>query len=48
MSGNTVNVNNANRQNASRIVQLYASFAAGEVAGSGRGSTAFSGFGDHS
>lgn len=49
VSGNTVNVNNANRQNdsADRSAASDSSRGWGQ-SGSGRGSTAFSGFGDHS
>ena len=49
VSGNTVNVNNANRQNASADRSDASASARGwGGSGSGRGSTAFSGFGDHS
>jgi len=49
VSGNTVNVNNANRQNASADrSDASASSRGWGGSGSGRGSTAFSGFGDHS
>ena len=49
VSGNTVNVNNANRQKASadRSDASATSRGWGDK-GSGRGATAFSGFGDHS
>ncbi len=49
MSGNTVNVNNANRQNASADRNNASASSRGwGDSGTGRGSTAFSGFGDHS
>ena len=49
VSGNTVNVNNANRQNASADrSDASASSRGWGGSGSGRGSTAFSGFGNHS
>src|SRR5271165_6725096 len=48
VSGNTVNVNNANRQSASADRSNYSDASRGwGQSGSGRGSTAFSGFGDH-
>jgi hypothetical protein len=48
VSGNTVNVNNANRQTASADrSDASASSRGWGQSGSGRGSTAFSGFGDH-
>src|SRR5271167_3504849 len=49
VSGNTVNVNNANRQNASADRSDASASSrgwGGSGSGSGRGSTAFSGFGD--
>ena len=51
VSGNTVNVNNANRQNASADHSGDSASSrgwGGSGSGSGRGSTAFSGFGDRS
>ncbi len=49
VSGNTVNVNNANRQNiSSDRSNMSASSRGWGGSGSGRGATAFSGFGDHS
>src|SRR5271165_292675 len=49
VGGNTVNVNNANRQNMSADRGDASASARGwGGSGSGRGSTAFSGFGDHS
>ncbi len=49
VSGNTVNVNNANRQNASADRSNASASSRGwGDSGAGRGSTAFSGFGDHS
>jgi hypothetical protein len=48
VSGNTVNVNNANRQTASADRSAASASSRGwGQSGSGRGSTAFSGFGDH-
>ena len=49
VSGNTVNVNNVNRQNASADHSSASDASRGwGQGGSGRGSTAFSGFGDRS
>ncbi len=49
VSGNTVNVNNANRQNASADRNSASASSRGwGDSGAGRGSTAFSGYGDHS
>ena len=49
VSGNTVNVNNANRQNASADRSNASASSRGwGDSGAGRGSTAFSGYGDHS
>ncbi len=49
VSGNTVNVNNVNRQNTSADRSNASASSRGwGDSGSGRGSTAFSGFGDHS
>jgi uncharacterized membrane protein YgcG len=51
VSGNTVNVNNANRQNANADHSGDSASSrgwGGSGSGSGRGSTAFSGFGDRS
>ena len=48
VSGNTVNVNNVNRQNSNADRSSFSDSSRGwGQSGSGRGSTAFSGFGDH-